>query len=581
PDVHTIAESHAYHWWNAMRLWLLDVNPVDTAMDLPGHLYQVNLDPSVGPGGAAQSCGASPFISPIAGTVQGQPGADPRTCPNMAFSSVLAHEFGHTMQVEYGRDVAGKNVLDERASDVLAMLFLNDPILAREWSLEDEYARTGENAAAFCGDLFQPCYGDEGGSVYGRPLMGAFWKMHERFRSSLGPVLGGRAADRLLISWLNAYMDLKDSTRIIHHLLALDDDDGNLNNGTPHGADIMLGFVEQGYPLVRPAGVDFSNLTDLDIVEDETGPYTIEVDASATFNSPLTGMDLHYSVAGGVFQSVAMSLKAGTTETYTADIPGPIVSPARIDYYVSATDSNNQSVEWPHTRWVAIDGTFSQSNPPTPPTPPQGLRAERAEPSWEHFYVGEKSVLFEDNFDSAMAPADWEASGPNMGGEGSQHWLYLEPTAIGGSPEPFPWTHPTAAFSGDRVWANGINLSHLGEPSMTLRTKTVDASSVTSSEIVLLRYRRWLTVNKAPKDLAKIAVQESVNDWFPIWKNHRGIPKRDSVQGNWFLHEIDITDSAVLNPTLRVEWTLDAGDDDPYFGGWNIDDVQIVRLKGL
>jgi len=69
-------------------------------------------------------------------------------------------------------------------------------------------------------------------------LMGALWKVRERLRISLGDPGGPAAADELMYGWMAAYNVLGIVNKIKNQWLILDDDDGDLTNGTPHYADI-------------------------------------------------------------------------------------------------------------------------------------------------------------------------------------------------------------------------------------------------------------------------------------------------------------------------------------------------------
>ena len=51
-------------------------------------------------------------------------------------------------------------------------------------------------------------------------------------------------ADALFINWMNAYNQTEIRSVIETQWLTLDDDDGNIDNGTPHYPEINQGFLE-------------------------------------------------------------------------------------------------------------------------------------------------------------------------------------------------------------------------------------------------------------------------------------------------------------------------------------------------
>ena len=79
---------------------------------------------------------------------------------------------------------------------------------------------------------------------------------------------------------MNAYDDGQIKTIIETHWLTLDDDDGNIDNGTPNYAHIDAGFRDQGFPGFTLPAVSFANVTQLPDTLDETGPYIVDADIS-------------------------------------------------------------------------------------------------------------------------------------------------------------------------------------------------------------------------------------------------------------------------------------------------------------
>ena len=84
----------------------------------------------------------------------------------------------------------------------------------------------------------------------GEVLMGAFWKMRARLKATYGATAGSDVANRLWIAWNKHYNQTKIKNVIVTQLLTLDDDDGNLGNGTPNYYEINRAFRDQGFPGV-------------------------------------------------------------------------------------------------------------------------------------------------------------------------------------------------------------------------------------------------------------------------------------------------------------------------------------------
>ena len=133
----------------------------------------------------------------------------------------------------------------------------------------------------------------------GEVLMGALWKVRSRLKASLGNAAGIALADTLLNGWMNAYDDSQIRTIIEVHWLTLDDDDANIDNGTPHFADIDGGFTDQGFPGYVLPDVVIANVTQLPDTQDETGPYTVTADITAALAPPIASATLHRRINGG------------------------------------------------------------------------------------------------------------------------------------------------------------------------------------------------------------------------------------------------------------------------------------------
>jgi len=80
--------------------------------------------------------------------------------------------------------------------------------------------------------------------------MGAFWKMRARLKAAYGATAGSDIANRLWIAWNKQYNQTKIKNIIVRQLLTLDDNDGDLSNGTPHYYEINRAFRDQGFPGV-------------------------------------------------------------------------------------------------------------------------------------------------------------------------------------------------------------------------------------------------------------------------------------------------------------------------------------------
>jgi hypothetical protein len=127
-------------------------------------------------------------------------------------------------------------------------MYIHDtPIVGQDFFGPGTYVRTGENGVLYCGNCDENCHGGEG-HTEGQVVMGAFWKMRQRLNQSLGDASGDLVADTLLLAWFQAFDQKFICDVMLSQLLAIDDDDGDIFNGTPHHLDINGGFHGSGLP---------------------------------------------------------------------------------------------------------------------------------------------------------------------------------------------------------------------------------------------------------------------------------------------------------------------------------------------
>jgi len=87
----------------------------------------------------------------------------------------------------------------------------------------------------------------------GEVLMGAMWKVRHNLQQTHGDGPGGDIANALFLGWMNSYDQTTIDSIILTQWLTLDDDNGDIYDGTPNHDDIESGFVAQGFPAIEPA----------------------------------------------------------------------------------------------------------------------------------------------------------------------------------------------------------------------------------------------------------------------------------------------------------------------------------------
>ncbi len=240
-----LAGANTIHWHTVLRDWL-DSHPAILAGT------RITAEANLGPFGSVgwafvDDTGANRLWrvqfagpGPIGGGV---------TLANAASSTLILHEMGHiacwraTAETLWGTsDFASIN---EAVADTFAMYITGQPYIGINWAGPGSgVIRNGSGVFSY-GNL-DPETGDAHDN--GEILMGAFWRLRQNLVSTLGLAAGDAEAKSLFLNWLTLYDDVRLDSRILAHLLILDDDDNNLANGTPHATAIVDAFAMHGWP---------------------------------------------------------------------------------------------------------------------------------------------------------------------------------------------------------------------------------------------------------------------------------------------------------------------------------------------
>ncbi|MBL8696222.1 MAG: hypothetical protein JNJ88_19155 [Planctomycetes bacterium] len=439
-------------------------------------------------------------------------------CVNFAFSTILFHEFGHSVDDFYGGIQAPE--LSEALGDVLATYLTHQPVIGEGASGSPGGLRSVENAAQWPG---ASCGGDP--YCLSQPFAGFAWEVRKRAVASLGDAAGVALAERLLLGTFPA-----NNTAIpdaLVQVFLLDDDDGILSNGTPHYALLSAAASAKGFAPPPIATVSVSHLPHPD-TWNQTQPFTILANVGSLTGSAPTSVSLEWWADGIPFPALTAMLP-DANGTYRAQIPA-LQAPIVVSYRFRIVDSLGLAWE----------------------IPPAGNAYS--------FAVGKKTIVLQSDFESG--PAGWQHAAL----VGNDSWQLGTP--LGGSQlDPTFAAEGAACFGNDLgAGASGDGLYDSGEVSY-LESPPFSAGS---SSNLRVRFRRWLTVEKGSKDQATLSVGGAT-----LFMNPSA---NDILDTEWTYQDLALPSG--LPPQARLRFTL-AADGDGQLGGWNIDDVEVYRLEPI
>jgi len=176
--------------------------------------------------------------------------------PNTAWSSVVMHEYGHNLVNKAG---SGQGQYGEGMSDCVQSLILDTNLLGLGFfgscDPQDALRDPVANFRTF------PCSG--GIHDCGQLLSGCVWDFLTAMKS-VDPVNAMDIVANLTINSILLHSGSGIDPSITTDFLTLDDDDGDLSNGTPNEAQILAGFEPHNMgPIEAPTNDDCEDATEI------------------------------------------------------------------------------------------------------------------------------------------------------------------------------------------------------------------------------------------------------------------------------------------------------------------------------
>jgi hypothetical protein len=450
-----------------------------------------------------------------------------RWCENTGrIADVVMHEFGHSLHAHSVIWGVGdfESALSEGVSDYFASTITDDPGMGRGFYRSDAALRHLDDH-----DYRWPEDVDVDPHQTGLIIAGALWDMRTNLIASLGRERGVERADRLLAQALKRASDISSAYL---EVLAADDDDGDLANGTPNSCDIDEAFARHG--LADPAAVGRVGPPSREGLVVRVSTPLVQCPAQQ-----LQKLLLHWHVGD---EAAAEQLPMVADEVgYAATLP-EVEPGTSVSYRVEAIMGNGDRRLFPENK---------------------------ADP-WYQAYYGETHPLYCTDFEEPTDNQLWQRmllAGDDV--EGANDWQFGPPQGAQGSGD------PTGAYSGDSVagsdlGAGNYNGTYQANKSTELCTPAI---SVQGYRHVRLQYWRWLTVEDGFYDQAVIRSGDRT-----LWQNTSSGEGGDThhIDREWRFQDLDLSGSA-RDGTVQVcfEVHSDAGLE---LGGWNIDDLCVVGV---
>ncbi|MBL8764791.1 MAG: proprotein convertase P-domain-containing protein [Phycisphaerae bacterium] len=272
-------------------------------------------------------------------------------CNNTAYSNVVYHEYGHHLVASAG---SGQGAYGEGFGDAVGVVIADDPVTGYGFQTCSTGIRTADNTKQY------PCAGEI--HDCGQLITGAIWST----RNELATTHPGTYLDILRPIVVNSVL-LHTGTEITPQItidfLTLDDNDANINNGTPHYNQINNGFTAHNMagPDLHPMGVSPSGLTNHS--GPVGGPFNPTSVAYTLSNNTASSISYQVSLAGGGTAPILLnggggpvsgSLAANGTTVITASL-SPSASGLGAGLYTTTINFADLSNSETQTRQHKLD----------------------------------------------------------------------------------------------------------------------------------------------------------------------------------------------------------------------------------
>jgi hypothetical protein len=419
-------------------------------------------------------------------------------CPNMAFATVVHHEYGHHLVRTGG---SGQGAYGEGMSDTTGVIITDEPGTGVGFFGDcDEPLRSAENNVQY------PCSG--GIHDCGRLLSGSVWETRNELLIT-SPDTYREIISSLTINSILLHSGSNIDPTITIDFLTLDDDDGDLGNGSPHYYEIAAGFGEHSMDappldalrLDAPDGVPNMLLP--------TGGNTFRVTVLPIGRQPKPNSGLlHVRSGDGDWQQVSMQ-PIGDLE-YLATFPATSCGKSAL-FYVTVEDETDTQNSYPKN---APHGNF------------------RA------FSMKQTDPVFADNFENDNG---WQVK--NMRGLVSGAWERAVPGNFGNQDPPADYDASGMCFVTENRKNRNVDNGYT-----QITSPLIDASA----DDMLVTYARWFYSSDTDSKGDKLVVRLS-NDDGATWMDVETVPSdSNESKGGWLVSGFRIADFVEPTDRMRV-----------------------------
>ena len=260
-------------------------------------------------------------------------------CSNTTTDVIVMHEYGHHLVAVAG---SGQSQYGEGAGDCMGVLMTGDSRLAVGFYLNqctsgirnaDNNCNYSASGCSSCGSAIHTC---------GQLLSGMVWEVRNELIAAGKPT---SIIESIFVNSMPMHNGTAINTAITIDWLTLDDDNGNILDGTPNYPEINAGCTMKGVPGPELQLMGFAFPNGLPSIADPSDGASFSVAITPLGSNPSpSNARITYRVDGGSWTTMGIDSDGGNL--YTASLPA-VECESVIQFYLTA-DSGTTSVSNPN-----------------------------------------------------------------------------------------------------------------------------------------------------------------------------------------------------------------------------------------
>lgn len=466
-------------------------------------------------------------------------------------ASVVYHEVGHGVHdfIRAGGTFASD--VSEGSADYISATILDDPEIGAGFYLDGSAIREIETDKRYPDDTTGESHND--GLIWASFL----WNLRGNWSDTFGSELGTELADLIMLGALEQGPELTD---LMEAVLVADDDDGDWNNGTPNDCELLALLDQHGLGPGALGVVEMSHVP-LSAQRSATEGYPLEASLQRWFDACTGTPDLAVTAYTSRNEATLLPELDGTGMEAWTKLP------------LATSDGTNYAIDFPRQPANSVAKYFMALS-----------TLDGAVVAYDHrgvdedayrFWVGDRNELWCEDFDSG---AEGFVHGGGIPWEldvlGADDWGIGAVTGIN-------LNDPDAPYSGTALVGTALDADYAPNNASYLR---LPALSIDQPGLMrLLSYRRWLSVEDALYDQARLVLLDDLGALSSqLWSNPATAGGSTRLaDGDWVLRDHSLApyldETGLGLGALNFGYSLrsDAGLE---YGGWNIDDLCVVEL---